>query len=99
MGKYLVTGALTFDLGVVAAAHDWPLEMTTPAVLALLWIAWIVSLCAFFALRARGRGDDWRRGGDPGPEPPWWPDFERRLRDYTRPRPVTPSRRSHTPVA
>jgi hypothetical protein len=34
--------------------------------------------------------DDDRRGGSPGPEspvppdPPWWPEFERRLREYSR---------------
>ncbi|MGH2952678.1 MAG: hypothetical protein ACRDK9_01475 [Solirubrobacterales bacterium] len=91
MGTYLAIAALGFDLGVVAAAHDWPLQVTTPAVLVLLWIAWMVSLCAFFALRAPGRGDDWRRGGEPEPEPPWWPELERWLRDSGRDRPHVPA--------
>jgi hypothetical protein len=88
----LVIAALGFDLGVLAAAQDWPLEVTTPATLALLWVAWIVSLCAFFALHARGRGDDWRGGGtEPDPDPPWWPEVERWLRDSGRDRPRVPA--------
>jgi hypothetical protein len=91
MGTYLAIAALGFDLGVVAAAHDWPFEVATPAVLVLLWVAWMVSLCAFFALRARGGGGDWRRGGpDAEPEPPWWPEVERWLRDRDRGRPRLP---------
>ncbi|MGH2952213.1 MAG: hypothetical protein ACRDKX_09230 [Solirubrobacterales bacterium] len=90
MATYLATAAVTFDLGVLAAAHDWPLEVTTPAVVVLLWLAWMLSLCAFFALRARGSDDDWRERGADDPEPPWWPEFELRLRDYRRDRPRVP---------
>jgi hypothetical protein len=85
MGTYLATAALTMDLGALAAASDWPLEVTTPAVVVLLWLAWMLSLCAFFALRARGSGDDWRDCAGPDPEPPWWPEVERWLRDHERP--------------
>src|ERR671918_760028 len=98
MATCLVIAALGFDLGVVAAARDWPLEVSTPAVLGVLWLAWLVSLCAFFALRARGRGDDWRRGGrepQPEPQPP-----RRRSRSPLRPSPVPRgSRRPTRPLA
>jgi hypothetical protein len=91
MGTYLATAALTLDLGALAAASDWPLEVTTPAVVVLLWLAWMLSLCAFFALRARGSDDDWGDGDEDDPEPPWWPEFERGLRDYTRGGPRLPA--------
>ena len=54
-------------------------------------------LCAFVSLvlaqlvapLLRPREDDGGDGGgavgsDPGPEPPWWPDFERDFHDYVQ---------------
>jgi hypothetical protein len=45
---------------------------------------WIL---AFWTMRGE-RGDDEEDGGGgelpPDPEPPWWPDFEARFRDYAR---------------
>jgi hypothetical protein len=55
-----------------------------------------MSVTAYFALRSHDDGDD---GDDDRelPEPPWWPDFERKFRDYSRgprkpvPPPKTPA--------
>ena len=88
MGAYLVAAALTFDLGAFAAAHDWPLEVTTTAVVTLLWFAWLLTLCACFALLRRS--DDGPDGDLEDPEPPWWPGFERDLRDRPHGAPRAP---------
>jgi hypothetical protein len=95
MAACLVIAAVTADLGVFAAANDWPREVTTASVVVLLWLAWLLSLCAFFALRARGSDDGGGGGGRDEPEPPWWPEFERRLRDHSRPGPRVPAGRAY----
>jgi hypothetical protein len=94
MAACLVIAAVTADLGVLAAANDWPREVTTASVVVLLWLAWLLSLCAFFALRARGSDDGGGDGGDE-PEPPWWPEFERQLRNQSRPGPRVPAGRTY----
>lgn len=90
LGLALAAAALAADAAVVAATHALS---TGLVVVALLVAAWALSLGAFFALRAPG--DDRGPGGGPdGPpdpdEPPWWPDFERELRDYMRRGPSPP---------
>ena len=53
----------------------------------------LFSITSYFALRTPDDGGG--EGGEPGedvPEPPWWPDFERDFRDYTRLGPGWPAR-------
>ncbi len=97
-GAALVPGCLFVDAGALLAALRWPSAASNSFILALLWLAALFSVTAFFALRApRDDGG----GGEPEdrPEPPWWPDFERQFRDYTRRGPRTPERlpKSRTP--
>jgi hypothetical protein len=96
-GVALVPGCLFVDAGAILAAARWPSAASNSFILALLWLAVLFSVTAYFALRTRG--DD---GGDDEPEdrpePPWWPDFERQFRDYTRRGPQHPARPPKAPV-
>ena len=100
-GAALVPGCLFVDAGALMAAVRWPSTASNSFILALLWLAVLFSVTAFFALRTPsdgGGGDD--GGGEPEdrPEPPWWPDFERQFRDYTRRGPRKPARPPTAPA-
>ncbi len=88
---FLVDGA------TLAVAIAWPTPAANSFVLAMLWLAVLFSVSAYLVLRAPDGGDDGGSEADP-PEPPWWPDFERQLRDYTGGRPRTPARNPRAPV-
>jgi hypothetical protein len=97
-GAALVPGCMLVDAVALVAAFRWPTPASNSFIFALLWVAVLFSVTAYFALRApgRGHGDD----GEPHdhPEPPWWPDFERELRDYMRGGPRPPSRGPKVPA-
>src|SRR3954453_23959709 len=99
-GAALVPGCLFVDAGALMAALRWPSTASNSFILALLWLAMVFSVTPYFALRTpRDNGEG---GGDDepaeGPEPPWWPDFERQFRDYTRRGPRAPARPPKTPA-
>jgi len=97
LGFALAVLCLGVDGATLAAALTRPGPAADPLVLALLWLAALLSVSAYLVLRAPG--DD--GGGGPGadvPEPPWWPDFERRFRDYARAKPRAPSPRPRAPL-
>ena len=80
----------------VAASHIWATPAARSLVFAFLWLAVLLSVTTYIVLRAPDdEGDD-----DPGlePDPPWWPEFERQLRDYQRQRPQRPSGGPRTPA-
>ena len=91
----LVGAALLSDASLVLAGLRWPGPESNSFVLALLWFALLLSLTVFLVLRAPRDGGDEGGSGADRPEPPWWPEFERRFREYTRsgPPPRAPSRR------
>jgi hypothetical protein len=88
---FLVDGA------TLSVAVAWPTPAANSFVFAMLWLAVLFSVSAYLVLRAPDGGDD---GGseDESPEPPWWPEFERQFRDYTRGGPRTPPRSPRTPI-
>jgi hypothetical protein len=94
----LVLATLLADSSVVLASVRWPGSESNSFVLALLWFALLLSLTVFIVLRTPR--DDGDGGGSPEdvPEPPWWPDFERRFRDYVRTGPRPPSRGPRVPA-
>jgi hypothetical protein len=96
-GAALVPGCLFVDAGALMAAARWPSSASTSFILALLWLAMLFSVTAYFALRTP-RDDGGDDGPDEDPEPPWWPDFERQFRDYTRRGPHPPARRPKMPT-
>jgi hypothetical protein len=58
----------------------------------------LLSVTTYLILRAPDDGDDGGGPGEPEPEPPWWPEFERQLRDYTRGRPRGTAGSPRTPA-
>jgi hypothetical protein len=96
-GAALVPGCLFVDAGVMLAAARWPTTASNSFILALLWLAVLFSVTAYFALRTP-RDDDGDDDPEELPEPPWWPDFERQFRDYTRGGPRKPARPPKTPA-
>jgi hypothetical protein len=94
----LVPGCLFVDAGALLAAARWPSTASNSFILALLWLSVLFSVTAYFALRTHG--DD--GGGDDDPEdqpdPPWCPDFDRQVRDYSRRGPRAPARPPKTPA-
>jgi hypothetical protein len=96
----MIPGCLFVDAGALMAAIRWPSTASNSFILALLWLAVLFSVTAFLALRTPtdGGGDDGDDLPDDDPEPPWWPDFERQFRDYTRPRPPKPARPPKAPA-
>ena len=90
LGVVLVPLCFVCDAGALAAARTWPTADSNSFVFALVWAAFAVSLTAYFALSAPGDDghDDFEEAE---PEPPWWPDFERKFRDYTRGGPKSPA--------
>jgi hypothetical protein len=99
LGAALVLAALGANGAAVLTSNARPEAASAAFLFAIVWLAWLLSITAFMALRSNGRGDS-----DPGlpededPEPPWWPDFERQLRDYTRSRPRAPAEGPRTPA-
>jgi hypothetical protein len=85
--------AFVADGAALAGSLAWPTAGANSFVLFLLWVAVFFSATAYLVLRPRW-GDDGGGGEDTEmPEPPWWPDFERGFREYTRPRPRPPQPR------
>lgn len=72
------------DLGALAVSFAWPTPASNSFVFAVLWLAVLLSTTTFLVLRAADDGGDGRGESEGEPEPPWWPEFERQLRDYTR---------------
>jgi hypothetical protein len=97
LGFALAALCLGVDGATLAAAVAWPTPAADSFVFGLLWIAALFSVSAYLILRAPDGGDDGGSEGDP-PEPPWWPEFERQFRDYTRAGPRTPARSPRAPV-
>jgi hypothetical protein len=92
LGFALVPASLVADGAALAAAHIWATPAARPLVFALLWVAVLLSVTTYLVLRAPGdRGDGGGGAGEDGPEPPWWPEFERELRDYMRNGPGRPA--------
>ncbi len=88
----LATLAFLADAAALAGSLAWPGPGANSFVLFLLWLAVFLSATAYLVLRPRGDDDDGGGGDDRQPEPPWWPDFERQFRAYSRggPRPPQP---------
>ena len=97
LGVALLPLCFVADSGALAAARVWPTPEADGFVFTLLWLAATVSLTTFFALRTPDDGDD-GRGDREDREPPWWPDFERQFRDYTRRGPGAGSKPPRTPA-
>jgi hypothetical protein len=97
LGLTLFPAALLVESVTLAASHDWPVSASSSLVFGLLWLAWMISLAGFLLLRTPDDGDDSDTEEDP--EPPWWPEFERQLNDYTRNRPRAPAGNPKVPVA
>jgi len=96
-GASLVPGCFLVDAAALVAAFRWPTPESNSFIFALLWLAIMFSVTAYFALRAPDDGGgDWEPDDDP--EPPWWPEFERELRDYMRRGPRYPGRPPRTPA-
>jgi hypothetical protein len=99
LGIALAPACFFADAAALLAAVKWPSHESTSFVLTLLWLAALLSITSYFGLRTPddGGGD----GGEPTddlPEPPWWPDFERDLRNYERRGPQPPSRPPRIPT-
>jgi hypothetical protein len=100
LGLALVPACLFADAAALLAALRWPSTASNSFILAMLWPAMLFSVTTYMTLRTpRDDGDD---GDDEeprgGPEPPWWPDFERQFRDYTHRGPRAPARPPKTPA-
>jgi hypothetical protein len=83
-GIALAPACLFADAAALLAAIKWPSHDSTSFILAVLWLAALFSLTAYFALRI--------------PDPPWWPDFERDLRDYMHRGPKPPAKPPRLPT-
>jgi len=97
LGFALSIFCFLIDGATLAVAVAWPTPAANTFVLAMLWLAVLFSVSAYLVLRAPDGGDDGGSEGD-APEPPWWPEFERQFRDYTRGGPRTPAQSPRTPV-
>jgi hypothetical protein len=98
-GLSLIPACVLTDAAALIAAYRWPSSDSNSFVFALLWLAILFSVTAYFALRTPddpGWSDD--DADDQSPEPPWWPDFERDLRDYMRRGPRQPAKPPKTPA-
>jgi len=98
-GIALAPACFLTDAAALLAAIKWPSHDSTSFVLGMLWLAALFSITSYFALRTPDDG-----GGGGGqtdedlPEPPWWPDFERDLRDYERRGPRPPAKPPRIPT-
>jgi hypothetical protein len=98
-GVSLIPACLLTDLAALILALRWPYPESNPFVFSVLWLAAILSLTTYFALRTPGDSEGGDDPPEPGPpEPPWWPDFERDLRDYMRRRPRDPAKPPRAPA-
>jgi hypothetical protein len=90
-----LAGGLTCAAHVACGLVCW-LAYDLPGALLLFGLCAAISLgLALAASPLMQRPPDGDGGigtapGDPSPEPPWWPDFEREFRDYAA---LSPSRR------
>jgi len=98
-GLSLVPATLLTDAAAMIAAHRYPTHEASPFVFTMLWLAAMLSITTYFALRTRD-DDTWSDddADERYPEPPWWPDFERDLRDYMRRRPRQPTKPPNAPA-
>jgi hypothetical protein len=95
----MVPACLLMDGAALIAAFKYPSPEANSFVFAVLWLAVLFSVTAYFALRTPDdEGWDDGEADDEQPEPPWWPDFERDLRDYMRRRPRDPAKPPRTPT-
>ena len=98
-GLSLLPATVLTDAAALIAAHRYPYQEASSFVFTMLWLAAMLSVTVFFALRTP---DDAGGGGDQPegdhPEPPWWPDFERDFRDYTRRRSRPPAKPPKAPA-
>jgi hypothetical protein len=94
----LVPITLLADAAVLVASLAWPAPSSNSFVFGLLWVAVLLSVTTYFLFRATDDGDDGGSDDQPGPEPPWWPEFERRFREYARDRGPTPSSDPRSPA-
>ncbi len=97
-GIALAPACLFTDAAALLAAIKWPSHDSTSFILAVLWIAALFSLTAYFALRTPDDGGDDGGVDEDLPDPPWWPDFERDLRDYIRRGPKPPAKPPRLPT-
>lgn len=97
LGFALSFVCLLVDGATLAVAIAWPTSAANSFVLAMLWLAGLFSVSAYLVLRAPDGGDDGGSEAD-APEPPWWPDFERQFRDYSRGGSRTPARSPRAPA-
>jgi hypothetical protein len=98
-GIALAPACFFTDAAALLAAIKWPSHDATSFVLTLLWLAALFSITSYFALRTPDDGGG--GGGEPDedlPDPPWWPDFERDLRDYMRRGPKPPAKPPRIPT-
>jgi hypothetical protein len=97
LGFALALICFLVDAATLAAAVTWPTTTANSFVFALLWLAALFSVTAYLVLRGPDGDDD--GGSDAAaPEPPWWPEFERQFRDYTRKRGRPPTRAPRAPA-
>jgi hypothetical protein len=89
LGFALVPVSILSAGWAVAASHIWATPTARSLVFAFLWLAVLLSATTYIVLRAPDDGGDDGPGPEP-PDPPWWPDFERQLRDYERQQPRSP---------
>lgn len=79
--------------GLISAAHvgcgvagwlafDLPGALLLFGLCAAIWLALALIASPLMRQPPDGDGGIGTRGDDAPPEPPWWPDFERDLRDY-----------------
>jgi hypothetical protein len=82
-----LAGGLTCAVHVVCGLGCW-LAYDLPGALLLFGLCAALSLglalvaSPLMRRPADGDGGIGPAAGDPQPEPPWWPDFEREFRDY-----------------
>jgi hypothetical protein len=94
----LVLAALLANGAAVLTSQARPAVASASFLFVVVWLAWLLSITGFMALRSSDPGDSGAGGDEDDPEPPWWPDFERQFRDYARRRPRTPARNPRTPA-
>jgi len=97
-GAALAPACLFTDAAALIAAIKWPTPDSDNFVFALLWLAVVFSVTSYFALRTPDDGGGGDEPDEDMPEPPWWPDFERQFRDYTRGGPTSPAKPPKAPA-
>ena len=97
-GAALAPACFFTDAAALIAAIRWPSPASNSFLFALLWLAILFSVTSYFALRTPDDGGGGGGAGEEVPEPPWWPDFERQFRDYTRGGPDSPAKPPKAPA-